>query len=192
MTDNNWIEIGRIVAPQGLNGEMRVYPNSDFPERFLEPGCRWLQQTRTSTPEPIQLLRGRSLSSKGLYVVQLEGVTSRESAEQLRNAVLLVPASDRPNLDPGEFYVADLVGLRVRLQATGLDIGVVTDIYEAGNDLLEVTIEDTAEDTAEGTATDQALKPQKVLVPFVEAIVPVVDLAQGYIQIDPPPGLLNG
>ena len=39
---DDWLEIGKIVSPQGLTGELRVYPNTDFPERFEEPGKRWL------------------------------------------------------------------------------------------------------------------------------------------------------
>jgi 16S rRNA processing protein RimM len=188
MTVTDWIEIGRIVAPQGLKGEVRIYPSSDFPERFLEPGPRWVQRPQAPTPEPVQLVGGRLIEGKGLYVVQLEGIRDRTQAESLRGCTLLVPASDRPDLDEGEFYGADLIGLRVILQATGEEIGRVTDIYEAGNDLLEVTYPSNPDDGAAGSAQ----KPKKVLVPFVESIVPLVDLEQGYLHLDPPPGLLEG
>ena len=61
ITPDDWIEIGRIVAPQGIKGEVRVYPSSDFPERFLEPGERWLKRPRSLTPELVELVRGRSV-----------------------------------------------------------------------------------------------------------------------------------
>lgn len=185
MTPEDWVEIGRIVAPQGVKGEVRVYPSSDFPERFLEPGERWLKRPRSLTPETVELVGGRHIDGKGLYVVQIAGVNSRDDAEALRDAVLLVPAGDRPQLDPDEFYVADLVGLRVIVQATGEEIGTVTDIFAAGNDLLEVTYY-----SSEGENSAIA-KPYKVLVPFVSAIVPVVNLAEKYLEIDPPAGLLE-
>ncbi|MFQ4137732.1 ribosome maturation factor RimM [Nodosilinea sp. PGN35] len=181
----DWVEIGRIVAPQGVKGEVRIYPSSDFPERFLEPGERWLRRSRSLTPEAVELVRGRYVDGKGLYVVQLGGVTSRDEAEALRDAVLLVPAGDRPQLDPDEFYVADLVGLRVVVQATGQDIGTVTDVFAAGNDLLEITYHALAQETP------AAAPPRTVLVPFVTAIVPVVNLAEGYLEITPPAGLLS-
>ncbi|MBD1873960.1 ribosome maturation factor RimM [Nodosilinea sp. FACHB-131] len=184
-TSEDWVEIGRIVAPQGVKGEMRVYPSSDFPERFLEPGERWLKRPRSLTPETVELVRGRHIDGKGLYVVQIAGVNSRDEAEALRDAVLLVPTGDRPQLDDDEFYVADLVGLRVIVQATGDEIGTVTDIFAAGNDLLEVTYYPAAEKNS------QPAKPRKVLVPFVTAIVPVVNLAEKYLEIDPPAGLLD-
>ncbi len=185
MTPEDWVEIGRIVAPQGVKGEVRVYPSSDFPERFLEPGERWLKRPRSLTPETVELVRGRHIDGKGLYVVQIAGVNSRDAAEALRDAVLLVPAGDRPQLDPDEFYVADLVGLRVIVQATGDEIGTVTDIFAAGNDLLEVTYYPVSEQNS------QPAKPRKVLVPFVTAIVPVVSLAEKYLEINPPAGLLD-
>jgi len=192
-----WLEIGRIVAPQGLNGELRVYPDTDFPERFLEPGDRWLLKPGQSAPEPVKLRSGRYLAGKGLYVVKLEGVNYRDQAEALREARLVIPASDRLDLEPDEFHVADLVGLTVRLQSTGQAIGTVVDIYAAGNDLLAVRLfSETPSPTVAASPPPAGKKPSKspnplpLLVPFVHEIVPVVDLAAGYVEINPPAGLL--
>lgn len=170
-----WLGVGRIVAPQGLRGEMRVYPDSDFPERFLEPGPRWLRSPSGGDPQPVQLVRGRELVGKNLYVIQLESVTDRTQAEALRGWELLVAAGDRPDLDAGEVYVPDLIGLPVVLQASGETLGEVTDFLGGANPLLEVR------------CTDGHLR----LIPFVEEIVPVVDLEAGRLQITPPPGLLE-
>ncbi len=137
-----WLEIGRIVAPQGLDGSVRVYPDTDFPERFLEPGDRWLQRPGQATPEKIQLLSGRYLPGKGLYVIQIAGIENRDQAEKLRDARLLVDRRDRLPLAPEEFHVADLIGLEVRLQATGAILGTVVDVYAAGNDLLAVELKE--------------------------------------------------
>lgn len=194
MADTDWIEIGRIVSPQGVRGEVRVYPSSDFPERFLDPGPRWLKRPQRPDPEAITLVQGRSLDGKGLYIVKLEGIDDRTQAETLRGCALLVPAEDRPDLEEGEFYAADLMGLRVILQATGAEIGLVTDLYEAGNDLLEVTLHPSASQSEIPDTQDQPkdkTKSRKVLVPFVEAIVPVVDLAQGCLYLTPPEGLID-
>lgn len=173
--NSEWLDIGRIVAAQGLKGEVRVYPNSDFPERFEQPGIRWLLRPGTTEPEPIELLSGRYLANKGLYIVKLAGITTCDQAEALRNCHLVVPESDRPSLEEGEFHVADLIGLTVFDQATQVQIGKVSDVFPAGNDLLEVTLNQGA----------------KVLVPFVEAIVPIVDLVQARIEITPPAGLID-
>jgi 16S rRNA processing protein RimM len=118
MANDDWLEIGTIVAPQGLRGELRVYPNSDFPERFEEPGQRWLQRPGDTEPQPIELLQGRFVPGKKIYVVQLAGVETREQAEALRDSRLLVPESDRPELGDDEYHVMDLLNLEVFNQLT--------------------------------------------------------------------------
>lgn len=195
-----WMEIGHIVAPQGLDGSVRVYPSSDFPERFLEPGERWLQKPQQVAPEQVQLISGRYLAGKGLYVLKLEGCSSRDQAEALRNARLMVPEGDRLPIEPGEFHVADLIGLQVRLRETGLPIGTVVDVYAAGNDLLAVQLipqtgSSAGIDPPGRSAPSKSRKgsqkpPQPVLIPFVYEIVPVVDLEAGFVELTPPPGLL--
>ena len=171
-----YLEIGKIVSPQGLKGEVRVYPNTDFPERFLQPGTRWMRRPYQTAIQPMELVQGRYLDGKGLYVVRWAGVETREQAEALRDCVILIPARDRPDLEDGEFHVADLIGLQVFDQATQTLIGDVVDILSAGHDLLQVKY---------------CNHEQTVLIPFVTAIVPVVDLAAQRIEITPPAGLIE-
>jgi len=222
------LEVGRLVSAQGLQGEVRLNPLSDFPERFTVPGQRWLQG-RTGPAKAVTLLSGRQLPGKELYVLRLEGVNDRSSAEALVGHALLVPASDRPPLAEGEFHLLDLVGLEVRLLADGGVIGRVTDLLHAGNDLLEVELAPDPTRAAEpiraadpivAPAPDPAMagdpgpaprpgpsaaagqpapapkpagptKPRRILIPFVEPIVPEVHLAEGWLGITPPPGLLE-
>jgi 16S rRNA processing protein RimM len=176
------LEIGKIVSAQGLHGEVRIYPDSDFPERFMEPGRRWLLPPGATEPQPIELLQGRYLDGKGMYVVQLAGITDRTQAEALRNTKILVPASDLLPLAEDEFRVLDLIGLEVFDQASGALIGTVSRVLPAGNDLLEV---------ARPTLPEGTQKPPTVLIPFVKQIVPVVDLPQRRIEITPPKGLID-
>ncbi|HAZ44292.1 MAG TPA: ribosome maturation factor RimM [Cyanobacteria bacterium UBA11369] len=196
---DEWIEIGTIVAPQGLNGEVRVYSNSDFPERFEEPGQRWLLRPNQTEPQPIELLSGRYIPGKGIYVVQLAGVEDRDSAEALRDCKLMVPASDRPILEEDEYHVRDLIGLEVFNQFTGENLGVVVELIPAGNDLLEVQLhqaesdenEDDLPDNSDPENNQRKSTPTTILIPFVKEIVPIVDLEQKRIEITPPPGLLE-
>jgi 16S rRNA processing protein RimM len=182
LPDRSFLEIGKIVSPQGLKGEVRVYPSSDFPERFEEPGRRWLLRPGKTEPEPIELVSGRHLAGKGLYVLQFAGVCTCDQAEALRNCMLLVPASDRPVLAADEFHILDLIGLSVIDQESQDVIGTVISVFSAGNDLLEVQRPDPA---------DPSRKAVTVLIPFVKAIVPVVDLNQRRIEVTPPAGLIE-
>ena len=173
-TPPDLLTVGRIVAAQGLQGELRVLPLSDFPERFTSPGSRWLRR-RQGTPRTVELRHGRPLPGKDLYVVRLAGVNDRTAAEALVGEDLLVDAADRPPLEPGEFHVLDLVNLEVRLLPAGTPVGRIRDLIHGGNDLLEVEL-------TEG---------RRVLIPFVDAIVPEVQIEAGWVGITPPPGLLE-
>lgn len=232
---DEWLLIGRIVGAHGLNGHVKVYPESDFPERFTQPGDRWLKKPN-GEPVPVKITSGRYLDGKSQYLVKLEGVNFRDQAEDLRKAELLVKESDRLALDPGEFHVADLIGLTVVLQADKSVLGTVSDVYTTGHDMLEVVlanqgdaavgevtvseatdVEQSAEAQTSETETTadaqkvhgsmrtkgvqklkrQAKKKRKkqkqktLLIPFVEEMVPVVDVTAGQIEITPPPGLLE-
>jgi 16S rRNA processing protein RimM len=176
-TLKDWMEIGKIVGVQGLQGEVRIYPDSDFPERFLAPGERWLLRPGAMEPEPVYLEKGRFLDSKGLYILRLRDVSSREQADLLRGAKLMVPVSDRPPLEEGEFHVLDLMGMTVVNGYTQELIGTVIGIANAGHDLLEI-------ETPQPNA-------QKVLVPLVKEFVRSIDLPQNRVELLPIPGLIS-
>lgn len=230
--DKDWLLIGRIVGAHGLNGHVKVYPESDFPERFIEPGERWLEKPGAK-PVPVRLTSGRYLEGKNTYLVKLAGIDFRDQAEDLRGTKLVVPAGDRLPLDPGEFHVSDLIGLSVVLQSNQTVIGTITDVFTTGHDLLEVSlpleetspvdieiyqekepnqddIASSSEDIKSNAANHPSLRakaarklhrrakraqkpkqPKTLLIPFVEDIVPIVDISAGRIEITPPPGLID-
>ena len=169
-----WLPVGKVVAVQGLKGELRINPASEFPERFTEPGSRWLK-ARGDAPREIKLKSGRQLPGKSVFVVRFVGIESREAAEALVGQTLMVPADDRPDLEDGEFHLLDLVGLEARLSPDGESIGIVSDLISGGNELLEIKTPDE----------------RSLMVPFVEAIVPEVHLKEGWLLVTPPPGLLE-
>ena len=199
------LEVGKITSPQGLQGEVRVYSESDFPERFTRAGTRWLQHPDTGEITEVRLVRGRSVTGKNLYVVKLEGIDYRDRAEELRDYKLLVDKNIRPKLSQDEYHVADLVDLEVYHQSTGENIGVVVDLYSAGNDLLEVRLhkQPTVEAKPKKDLSQvsrrskrkkyraKKTKPLTIFIPFVKEIVPVVDLANQRLEIMPPDGLID-
>ena len=176
---------------------------SDFPERFVKKGQRWLRSPKGETPQLVTLQYGRNIPGKNLYIVKLTEINSREQAEALRNYKLLVPVSDRVPIAKDEYHVADLIDLGVYLQETGELVGYVRDIFSTGHDLLEVElipklipeiILETLPEMEEAIAEEEIVvnkKPKTILIPFVMTIVPVVDITNKRIEITPPAGLLD-
>ncbi|KAL0305545.1 UNVERIFIED_CONTAM: Ribosome maturation factor RimM [Sesamum radiatum] len=115
-------------------------------------------------------------------------------AQKLVGSTILVTDKDRPDLEEGEFYTHDLIGMRVILKESGEPIGIVANVFNSGaSDLLHVklnslrNIPDKIGKTKTGTGDSGPL----VWVPFVESIVPTVDLEKGEMLITPPKGLLE-
>ena len=171
---DKWMSIGEFVAPQGLKGDIRLKPSSDFPERFTNPGKRWIQQNNES-PTEIKLKKGTLIPGKSIYVLSIEGISNRSSAEKIIGWQLVVPIDSRPKLSKDEYHYFDLIGLEARGGTKKNVIGYVTDLIKGGNDLLEIEL----------------VEGKKVLVPFVKEIVPEIEIKEQWLLINPPPGLLE-
>ena len=175
MTEKNkWMSIGEIVSPQGLKGDIRIKPSSDFPERFTKPGKRWIQKT-DELPTEIELKKGTLIPGKSIYVLSIEGVSNRSSAEEMIGWKLVIPVDSRPMLSKDEYHYFDLIGLEARRGPKKTLIGHVTDLIKGGNDLLEIEL----------------IEGKKVLVPFVKEIVPEIEIKEKWLLVNPPPGLLE-
>ena len=171
---DKWMSIGEIVAAQGLKGDIRIKPSSDFPERFTQPGKRWIQKTN-ELPTEIKLKKGTLIPGKSIYILSIEGVSNRSSAEEIIGWKLVIPVDSRPMLSKDEYHYFDLIGLEARRGPQKTLIGYVTDLINGGNDLLEIEL----------------VEGKKVLIPFVKEIVPEIELKEKWLLIDPPPGLLE-
>jgi 16S rRNA processing protein RimM len=118
-------------------------------------------------------------------LVRLAGVADRAAADALRGSVFVVESDDLPPIDePDTYYDHQLEGLRVRTTA-GQHVGVVAEVlHTAAGELLAVR-------RADGDEMGEATGAGEVLVPFISAMVPLVSLDEGIIEIDPPEGLLD-
>ena len=145
---------------------------TDEPELRFAKGSKLDTDPAAAGPLTVEATRWQP---SGELLVRFAGIRDRNAAEALRGTWLTVDsASLAPPSDPDEFRDADLIGLSVRT-VSGDDVGEVTDVLHHGQDLLVIR-------PASGS---------EVLVPFVKAIVPEVDLATGILLIDPPEGLLD-
>ncbi len=105
----SWIELGVIARPHGVSGELRVHvfnPESSLLQELAEV---FLIGDEDEEPALVEVLSARP-GPKAL-LMRLEGVSSREDAESLRGYRLCVPRESLPELEEGEYYHADLIGL---------------------------------------------------------------------------------
>ncbi|XP_055804760.1 uncharacterized protein LOC129873655 isoform X2 [Solanum dulcamara] len=139
--------------------------------------------------QEIELMEGRGHPGQKSWILKFHEINSIEQAQKLVGSALLVKDEDRPVLEEGEFYTPDLVGMKVFLKETRELVGTVINVFNSGaSDLLHVELlpDRNAKPQLEGSASGPL-----VWVPFVEAIVPNIDLSKREMLITPPKGLLE-
>ncbi|MFC8193177.1 ribosome maturation factor RimM [Cellulomonas sp. NPDC057328] len=163
------LTVARIGRPHGLRGEVALDVRTDAPERRLTVGARL--DTEPTAAGPLTVTHVRRAQER--WYVTFAEASDRTAVEALRGVELVVEADD--DEDDDGWYEHELVGLRAEHVSDGRVLGEVVGLeHLPAQDLLVVREPD-------GTRT---------LVPFVEAIVPVVDVAGGRVVLDPPGGLL--
>jgi 16S rRNA processing protein RimM len=174
------VVVGRIGKAHGVKGEVSVEPRTDEPERRFADGAVLATRTPRGTEphaadRPATLTVGRTRWHQSRLLVTFVGVEDRTAAERLRGLSLVLSLDpDEAPEDPEEFYDHQLIGLGVST-TDGVAVGEVTDvIHGASQDLLAIR-------TVDGEA----------LVPFVSALVPVVDVPGGRLEVADRPGLLT-
>jgi 16S rRNA processing protein RimM len=161
------VTVGRVGRPHGLRGDVTIAVSTDDPDARFAPGA-----VLDSDGGPLTVAARRR--SGGLLVLRFEGVEDRDAAEALRGTTLSVSAATLPPVDdPDEFYDHQLVGLAVR-HVDGRPLGEVVDVWHPpASPVLLVRRPD---------GSDEA-------VPFVRALVPTVDVAGGFLVVEPPDGM---
>ena len=174
---NEWLVVGTITSCHGIKGQVKVKSLSDFEERFLKPGFRWLQK-ENEHPSKIELTSGFKQPGKEIFIVKFDGINTRNQAEQIKKYKILVKTDKLPKLKKEEFHLLELINLQVKtLENDELQIiGKVINLENEKNNLLVIEL----------------FKNQKeVLIPFVKEIVPLVDIKNNFLIINPPNGLLE-
>jgi 16S rRNA processing protein RimM len=166
------VVVGRIGKPHGLRGEVTVELRTDEPERRFVPDAALIAESPRGTRSSLTVEGTRW--HQGVLLVHFQGLPDRTAAEAARGTMLMaeVDPDEQPE-DPEEFYDHQLVGLTVE-DTEGVERGEVTGVLHGAQDLLQVR-------TPKGD----------VLVPFVTALVPTVDVAGGRVVVADRPGLLE-
>ena len=124
------IKLGKITAPQGIKGEVRVYPYTDQPTRFSEIEAV-LRNGRRCRIEKARYM-------KNMAVLKLEGIDDRNAAEAMRNRELLLPREELWKQPEDTYFVDDLVGCAV-VSEDGAPVGTLKTIHSRpAQDLYEI------------------------------------------------------
>jgi len=165
------LSVGRLGRPHGVHGLITAESTTDEPELRFGVGSTLLTDPANRGPLTVTSSRWHG----GRLLLGFDGVSDRDAAEQLRGIRLLVNSADVDSpAEPDAFSDHELVGVSVELLDGGRVGEIVGIVHGPGNDQLVISHDG-----------------REVLVPFVRAIVPTVDLDAGRIVIDPPAGLLE-
>ena len=174
---NEWLVVGLITSCHGIKGQVKVKSLSDFEERFIKPGIRWLQK-ENEIPSKIELTSGFKQPGKENFILKFRNVNTRDHAERIKKNKILVKTNKLPQLKKEEFHLLELLNLNVKtLENDNLKlIGKVIDLENEKNNLLVIELFENK---------------KKVLIPFVKNIVPFIDIKEKFLIIKPPKGLLE-
>jgi 16S rRNA processing protein RimM len=172
------VVVARIGKPHGLRGEVTVQLHTDDPEARFRVGATLATQATAGTGVPRALTIRSTRVHQGVWLLGFDEIPDRTGAESLRGTRLVVDAAELARGEDNDsegWYEEELRGLAV-VTRDGTRLGQVSAL-EVGTaqDLLVVTLD------VGGDA----------YLPFVEAIVPEVDLEGGRVVVDPPEGLLE-
>jgi 16S rRNA processing protein RimM len=170
------VVVARIGKPHGLRGEVTVQLHTDDPESRFAVGSTLATQATAGSGVPRTLTIRSTRVHQGTWLLGFEEIPDRTGAESLRGTRLVVDAADLTQSDDDDgWYEEELRGLPV-LTRDGTRLGEVTRLeLGAAQDLLVVELDTGGE----------------AYLPFVEAIVPDVDVEGGRVVVDPPEGLLE-
>lgn len=169
-------QVGAITATHGIRGEVKVFPMTDDVSRFKN-----MKNLLLDTGKDYMTLEVTSARpQKNLVILKFKGIDDINDIERYKGKGLYVEKENRVKLKKDEYFIADLIGLKVYLDDSESSCGSLTDVFETGaNDVYEVTF-------------DEDINGQSsVLVPAIKECIKEVDVDGGYIRIHLLKGLLE-
>ena len=157
---DNLITIGKIVAPHGVRGDLRVIPLTDFPERFRSLKSICLDDGTKLVVEGVKY-------HKQFVLLKIQGLDSINSVEALRGKLIKITQDELVKLPEGQYYQFQILGLKVYTES-GEYLGTITDILQTGSNDVYVT--------------EQEGKPP-ILIPALKQVVLNIDISAGKIIV---------
>ena len=163
------LRVGVITSAHGVHGEVNVFPTTDDPQRFKQLGKCYIDKKGVLKEVEIDSVK----FFKNMVILHFKDIDDRSFAETLKQCDLLIDREDAVPLAEGEFFICDLVGLKV-IDEAGTELGVVEDVLQTGaNDVFQVTKPDGKE----------------LLIPSIKDCVLEKNPGGGYIKVHLLPGL---
>ena len=165
------LQVGIITSTHGVRGEVKVYPTTDDPRRF-----RRLKEVVLDTGrEKINLEIEGVKFFKQFVILKFKGLDNINDIEKYRQKSLYVTRKNAVRLQRDEYFIADLIGLKVQ-DEDGKELGTVKDVIETGaNDVYEVEMADG----------------RSLLLPAIKQCILNVDVENGMMQVHVLEGLLD-
>ena len=156
-------QVGLILKPKGLKGEVKVLPVTDFPESFLD---RKVFYTGRDGEQAVRRTVLHAVMRKGFAYLLFSGVDSREKAEALSGSMVYVDRDALIPLPPDRAYLHEIRGLKV-VDDSGVEMGVVHDVLQMpAHEVYEIKCGNRV-----------------ILVPAIEEFVEEIAIAEGYMVL---------
>ncbi|WFD08968.1 ribosome maturation factor RimM [Tepidibacter hydrothermalis] len=164
-----YFNIGQIVKVQGLKGEMRIYPLTDYKERFEE--IKWVYiSDDTKTKYEIEKVRYKG----NVVILKIKGIDSINDAEKLIKKYLKIPRENARELEEDEYFISDLIGIKA-YTVDGEYVGVLDEVLQTGaNDVYLIKNDENKE----------------ILIPALKKFVPELSIEDKKMIIDPIEGMM--
>lgn len=172
MEKESCFQLGYITRKHGLQGEVSVFLDVDFPEDYTNLDSVFLAAPSNDTLIPYFIESIQILENKA--VIKFEGIDNADEAESLKSSQLFLPLDLLPELEENQFYYHEVIGYKIVDQNKG-PLGVVKQIYEVpSHDLIGMEYQN-----------------KEVLVPVKDEIILRVDKKQKLLEVHLPEGLLE-
>lgn len=177
-----FFRVGNFASTHGVKGEFKVFPTTDEPERFKKYKEIILDNGKTRRTAKIESVK----FFKNMVILKIEGVDDMDAAQLLKGTEFYVPRQKAVPLSKDEYYIADLVGIKVYSDEAiienlnskndiGYDLGTLSDVIQTGaNDVYDVAMIDG----------------RNVLLPAIKECILKVNINEGYMLVHVMDGLL--
>lgn len=173
---DEWLLVGRVGKTHGVVGEVKIWPETDDPQRFEALETVYVGADREqAVPQTIESVRFQQLKGGTAVVLKLAGIDTLDDAAKLRGQRVFADADALPALDDDEYFLHDLIGLRV-VSPEGEAFGTVKDVLEMPAHPVCVVA--------------RAGQPDAML-PAVPAFIQAIDFEAGTLVVEPIEGLFE-